>query len=79
MGKIVKTDKRSPVAVLGAAALLVVTVGGKIYGIAPFGTAMFCALSGNFFIGFIAPVYLLCEFLFTFEVWRLYASGAVIF
>lgn len=74
-----KTDKRSPVAIVGAAALLIVTIGGKIYGVSPFGTAMFCALSGYFFIGFISPVYLLCEFLFSFEVWRLYAGGAVIF
>ncbi len=74
-----KADKKSPVAVLCAAALLVVTIGGKIYGISPFGTATFCALAGNFFIGFIAPVYLLCEFLFSFQVWRLYACGAVIF
>ncbi|MDE6201231.1 MAG: serine/threonine-protein phosphatase [Clostridiales bacterium] len=74
-----KSSKRSPVAILGAAALLVVAIGGKIYGVSPFGTAMFCALSGCFFIGFIAPVYLLCEFLFSFEVWRLYACGAVIF
>lgn len=59
--------------------MTVVAVGGKIYGITPFGTAMYCALSGQFFIGFIAPVYLLCEFLFSFEVWRLYTSGVVIF
>ncbi|MCH5155080.1 MAG: SpoIIE family protein phosphatase [Clostridiales bacterium] len=77
--KIIKSNKISPIALLAAAALLVVSVGGRIYGVAPFGTAMFCALSGNFFIGFISPVYLLCEFLFSFEVWRLYACGAVIF
>lgn len=76
MGKVYKI---SPVAIVGAAALLVVTIGGKIYGVSPFGTAMFCALSGSFFIGFISPIYLLCEFLFSFEVWRLYAGGAVIF
>lgn len=64
---------------LFAAALIVVCCGGKVYGVMPFGTAMFCALSNHFFIGFIAPVYLLCCFLFTFEVWRLYTCGAVIF
>lgn len=76
MGKIVK---KSPVAILAAAALLIIAVGGKIYGVSPFGTAMFCALSGCFFIGFISPIYLLSEFLFSFEIWRLYAGGAVIF
>ena len=58
--------------------MLIVCCGGKVYGVMPFGTAMFCALSGSFFIGFIAPVYLLCSFLFTFNVWRLYTAGAVI-
>lgn len=71
--------KRSYVALLGAAALLVACCGGKIYGVTPFGTPMFCALSGCFFIGFIAPIYLMCEFLFSFELWRLYTSGLVIF
>lgn len=76
---ILKTGKVSPVAALAALALIVVSVGGRVYGISPFGTAMFCALSGSFFIGLVAPVYLLCEFLFSFEVWRLYAGGVVIF
>ena len=63
---------------LSAAVMLIVCCGGKVYGVMPFGTAMFCALSGSFFIGFIAPIYLLCSFLFTFNVWRLYTAGAVI-
>lgn len=68
-----------PVALLSAAVLLVVCCGGKIYGIMPFGTPMFCALTGVFFFGFVAPVYLLCSFLFTFNIWRLYTAGVVIF
>ena len=68
-----------PVELLSAAVLLIVCCGGKVYAVTPFGTPMFCALSGAFFIGFVAPVYLLCAFLFTFEVWRLYTAGAVIF
>ena len=76
---ILKSGKVSPTAALTALALIVVSVGGRIYGISPFGSAMFCALSGSFFIGLVAPVYLLCEFLFSFEVWRLYAGGVVIF
>ena len=77
--KLHKSVKKSPIAILAATALLVVAIGGRIYGVSPFGTAMFCALSGSFFIGLISPIYLLCEFLFSFEVWRLYAGGAVIF
>ena len=64
---------------LAAAVMLVVCCGGKVYGIMPFGTPMFCALCGEVFIGFAAPEYVLCSFLFTFELWRLYASGAVVF
>lgn len=74
-----RMSKRSPAAILAAAALIVATVGGKVYGITPFGAAMFCALSCEFFIGLIVPIYLLCEFLFSFELWRLYAAGAIIF
>ena len=59
--------------------MLIACCGGKLYGIMPFGTPMFCALSGGFFIGFITPIYVLCEFLFTFDVWRLYTSCAVAF
>ena len=70
--------KIRPVELLSAAVLLIVCCGGNVYGLAPFGAAMFCALSGVFFIGFVAPIYLLCAFLFTFEVWRLYVSGAVV-
>ncbi len=66
-----------PIELLSATVMLVVCCGASIYGILPFGTAMFCALSGAVFIGFVAPVYLLCAFLFTFELWRLYAAGAV--
>lgn len=68
-----------PIELLSAAVLLVVCCGAKIYKLTPFGTAMFCALSGfGAFFAVLVPVYLLCEFLFTFEVWRLYAAGAVI-
>lgn len=63
---------------ISAAVLIVVCCGGRVYGLMPFGAAMFCALSGCTFIGFAAPVYLLCSFLFAFDVWRLYTSGAVI-
>lgn len=59
--------------------MLVVCCGGKLYGIFPFGTPMLCALSGHVFIGFTAPIYILCSFLFTFDVWRLYISGAAVF
>ncbi len=59
--------------------MLAFCCGGKLYGIMPFGTPMFCALSGGFFIGFTAPIYILCEFLFTFDVARLYMSCAVVF
>ena len=64
---------------LAASAMLIVCCGGNIYGVLPFGTAMFCALSGEFFIGFLAPIYIACSFLFTFELWRLYMAGAVVF
>lgn len=57
--------------------MLIACCGGKLYGIMPFGTPMFCALSCEFFIGFVAPIYILCEFLFTFEVWRLFTGCAV--
>ncbi len=64
---------------LAASVMLVVCCGGNIYGVLPFGAAMFCALCGEFFIGFLAPIYIACSFLFTFELWRLYMSGAVVF
>ncbi|MBD5131047.1 MAG: SpoIIE family protein phosphatase [Clostridiales bacterium] len=71
--------KISPLVWLSAAVVLVVCCGGKLYGLIPFGAAAFCALSCEVFIGLVAPLYLLCAFLFTFEVWRLYTAGAVIF
>lgn len=71
--------KISPIELIAASVMLVVCCGGKVYAIMPFGAAMFCALSGEVFFGFIAPIYLLCAFLFTFEVWRLYVAGVVIF
>lgn len=70
---------KRPVELLSAAVLLVVCCGGKLYGMYPFGAPMFCALSGYVFIGFSAPIYILCSFLFTFDVRRLYLSGAVVF
>ncbi len=74
MAKMIKTASW-----LSAVVLLVACCGGKVYGLAPFGTAAFCALSGEFFIGFVSPIYILCQFLFTFDVWRLYTGGAVVF
>lgn len=74
MGKKVK-----PAPILAATVMLVACCGGKLYGIAPFGTPMYCALSSGFFIGFLSPIYILCEFLFSFDVWRLYTSCAVVF
>lgn len=59
--------------------MLVVCCGGKLYGILPFGSAMFTALCGEFFIGALAPVYIVGAFLFSFDVWRLYLAGAVVF
>lgn len=73
------SKKSGPVEYIAAAVMLIACAGGTIYGLSPFGSAMFVALSGEFFIGFTAPVYLLCSFLFTFELWRLYTAGAVIF
>lgn len=73
------SKKYRPVPLLATAVMLIACCGGKLYGILPFGTPMFCALSGEFFVGFISPIYLLCGFLFTFDVWRLYVCGAVIF
>ena len=37
-----------PVELLSAAVLLIVCCGGKVYAVTPFGTPMFCALSGAF-------------------------------
>lgn len=76
MGKI--SAKIKPIQPLAALTLVVLCCGGSIYGLTPFGTPMYCAVANGISIAFVAPVYLLCAFLFTFEVWRLYAAGAVI-
>ncbi len=61
-----------------AAVLIVVCCGARLYGMSPFGTPMFLALAPIVFIGFTAPLYIACSFLFTFELWRLYLSAAVV-
>ncbi len=61
-----------------AAVLIVVCCGARLYGLSPFGTPMFLALAPIVFIGFTAPLYIACSFLFTFELWRLYLSAAVV-
>ena len=67
-----------PHELLCAAVLVVVCCGSRLYGLSPFGTPMFLALAPFVFIGFTAPIYIACSFLFTFELWRLYLSGAVV-
>lgn len=62
-----------------SAAVIAICCGGEIYGLFPFGTAMFCAAASRVFFVLPAPVYILCSFLFSFEVWRLYASTAAVF
>lgn len=69
---------KRPVELLSSAVLIAVCCGGRAYGIMPFGAPVFLSLA-DVFIGFTAPLYLLCEFLFSFELWRLYIAGAVIF
>lgn len=77
---------------IAASVLLVGCCGGRLYGVFPFGAPMFLALVmfalpaafdkktavGGAFFAASAAVYLLCPFLFTFELWRLYISGAVV-
>lgn len=71
--------KKSKIAISAAAVtMLVASCAAKIYKLMPFGAPMFCALSGIYSVWIISPVYLLCEFLFSFELWRLYASAAVV-
>ncbi len=53
--------------------------GGEIYGLFPFGTSMFCAMSTRVFFVFTAPVYILFSFIYSFELWRLYAALAAVF
>ncbi len=57
--------------------LLALCCGAKLYGIYPFGSAMFVALCPLTFVGMLAPFYILFSFLFTFDVWRLFLSGTV--
>ncbi|MCX4312691.1 MAG: SpoIIE family protein phosphatase [Clostridia bacterium] len=70
--------KIKPIQPLAAVTLVVLCCGGSVYGLTPFGTPMYCAVASGVNIAFVAPIYLLCAFLFTFDVWRLYAAGAVI-
>lgn len=61
--------------------MVVICCGGRLYGIEPFGSAMFCALmdfaTGGVLVVVSSATYVLCSYLFTFEVWRLYLAGAV--
>ena len=70
-----------PAVVISAAVLVVICCGGRLYGIEPFGSAMFCALmdfaTGGVLVVVSSATYVLCSYLFTFEVWRLYLAGAV--
>lgn len=75
-----------------ASVMLVGCSGGRLYGVFPFGAPMFLALSvfalpaafgkkpaiGGAFFALSALIYVLCPFLFTFDVWRLYLSGATV-
>lgn len=70
--------KRFRIEYLIAVAMFIVCCGAEIYDLTPFGTSMFCALASGVMLAVLSPIYLLCAFLFTFEVWRLYAAGAVI-
>ena len=74
MGKLIKR----PTELVVSSVLIVVCCAAELYGLTPFGAPMFCALVPFAFFGVIAPVYIVCSFLFTFEVWRLYLSGAVV-
>lgn len=71
-----KVIARPSVIAVGAVCV-VICCGGEVYGITPFGAPMLCAFAPYAFIGFLAPVYILCSFLFTFKLERLYLSGAV--
>lgn len=62
-----------------SAAIIAFACGGELYGLNPFGTAMFCAASAYSFFALPAPVYILFSFLYSFELWRLYAAGATVF
>lgn len=74
---------------LSAAVLIVVCSGARLYGITPFGSPMYCALScgsdrrdmpqgaAAALTAFVSALYIACEYLFTFELVRVYISGAV--
>lgn len=66
-----------PSVIFIAAVCVIFCSGGELYGIMPFGAPMLCAFAPYVFVGFLAPVYVLCSFLFTFRLERLYLSGAV--
>ena len=74
---------------LSAAVLIVICSGARLYGITPFGSPMYCALScgsdrrgmshgaAAALTAFVSALYIACEYLFTFELIRVYISGAV--
>ena len=62
-----------------SAAVIAVCCGGELYGLSPFGTAMFCAAATRVFFVLPAPVYILFSFIYSFEVWRIYAAAAAVF
>ncbi len=61
-----------------AAVCVVVCCGGELYGIMPFGAPMLCAFAPYTSV-VLAPLYVLCSYLFTFRLERLYLSCATAF
>lgn len=63
---------------LAAAIFTVLCSAAAVYGIKPFGAAAYVAAAcGGFFT--VAPIYIVAEFLFSFELAAVYSSGAVLF
>lgn len=72
-----------------ASVFLAVCCGGMLYGVMPFGAAMYCALAGRMsrknaradgtMLGVLSAEYILFSYAFTLDVQRLYTSGVAVF
>ncbi|MCH5161945.1 MAG: SpoIIE family protein phosphatase [Clostridiales bacterium] len=70
-------------------AFIAACCGGMLYGVMPFGAAMYCALAGlrsrknigaeGTALGVLSFLYILFSYLFTFDFNRLFVSGAAVF
>ncbi|MDE7463872.1 MAG: SpoIIE family protein phosphatase, partial [Clostridiales bacterium] len=72
-----------------ATVFICVCCGGAVYGVMPFGAAMYCALASKrsrkspradgVLLGAISAEYILFSYVFTFDVRHLYTAGAAVF